>query len=30
VGFEADLSIPNQDPTTHSKWVVAARDLALQ
>lgn len=29
-GFELDLSIPNEDPATHSKWVVSARDLALQ
>lgn len=30
VGFELELSIPNQEPTTHSRWVVSARDLALQ
>jgi hypothetical protein len=28
-GFELELSIPNEDPTTHSKWVVAGRDLDL-
>lgn len=28
-GFDIDLSIPNEDPTTHSKWVVSARDLSL-
>lgn len=28
-GFDVELSIPNQDPTTHSKWVVAARDVSL-
>ena len=25
-GFELELSIPNEDPATHSQWVVAARD----
>jgi hypothetical protein len=25
-GFELQLSIPNQDPTTFSKWVVSGRD----
>jgi hypothetical protein len=25
-GFELDLSIPNEDPATHSQWVVSARD----
>ena len=29
-GFEVHLSIPDEDPATHSKWVVSARDLALQ
>lgn len=29
-GFEIEISIPNEDPTTHSKWLVSARDLALQ
>ena len=28
-GFEIELSIPNTDPATHSKWVVSARDLYL-
>jgi len=28
-GFELELSIPNQDPATHSKWLVKGRDLAL-
>lgn len=26
-GFELDLSIPNEDPATHSQWVVAGRDV---
>lgn len=29
-GFEVHLSIPDEDPATSSKWVVAARDLSLQ
>lgn len=29
-GFELELSIPNQDPATHSEWVVSARDLSLR
>jgi hypothetical protein len=29
-GFEVHLSIPDEDPATHSKWVVSARDLSLQ
>lgn len=28
-GFEIELSIPNEDPATHSKWVVAGRDSSL-
>ena len=28
-GFELQLSIPNEDPATHSKWLVRGRDLAL-
>lgn len=28
-GFEIQLSIPNQDPATHSDWLVKGRDLAL-
>jgi hypothetical protein len=28
-GFELELSIPNQDPATQSKWLVKGRDLAL-
>lgn len=28
-GFEIDLSIPNSDPATHSKWVVSGRDTSL-
>lgn len=28
-GFELELSIPNEDPATHSKWVVAAQDMDL-
>lgn len=27
--FELHLSIPNEDPTTHSKWIVTGRDVAL-
>lgn len=26
-GFELELSIPNEDPTTHSLWVVSGRDV---
>lgn len=26
-GFELELSIPNEDPATHSLWVVAGRDV---
>jgi hypothetical protein len=26
-GFELTISIPNVDPTTHSEWLVKARDL---
>jgi hypothetical protein len=26
-GFELDLSIPNEDPTTQSQWVVEGRDV---
>jgi hypothetical protein len=26
-GFELQLSIPNQDPSTQSEWVVSGRDL---
>ncbi len=29
-GFDIELSIPNEDPATHSKWVVSARSLSLQ
>lgn len=29
-GFDFELSIPNQDPAAHSKWVVSARDLSLR
>lgn len=28
-GFEIELSIPNEDPATHSQWVVSGRDLDL-
>lgn len=28
-GFELELSIPNDDPTTYSRWVVSARDEAF-
>lgn len=28
-GIEFELSIPNPDPATHSKWLVAGRDLRL-
>lgn len=28
-GFELELSIPNEDPATHSKWVVAAQDMDI-
>lgn len=28
-GFELELSIPNDDPATHSQWVVAAQDMDL-
>jgi hypothetical protein len=28
-GFELELSIPNEDPATHSQWVVAAQDMDL-
>lgn len=28
-GFEIELSIPNADPATFSKWVVSARDVDL-
>ena len=28
-GFESELSIPNADPATHSKWLLTARDLSL-
>jgi hypothetical protein len=28
-GFELDLSIPNEDPTTSSMWLVEGRDLDL-
>jgi hypothetical protein len=28
-GFELELSIPNQDPTTFSMWLVEGRELAL-
>lgn len=26
-GFELELAIPNEDPTTHSLWVVSGRDV---
>lgn len=26
-GFELELSIPNDDPATHSRWVVSGRDV---
>ena len=26
-GFELQLSIPNEDPSTHSEWVVSGREL---
>jgi hypothetical protein len=26
-GFELELAIPNEDPATHSQWVVSGRDL---
>jgi hypothetical protein len=26
-GFEMELAIPNEDPATHSQWVVAGRKL---
>jgi hypothetical protein len=26
-GFELDLSIPNEDPATHSQWLVVGRDV---
>jgi hypothetical protein len=26
-GFELELSIPNEDPATHSEWVVSGRDV---
>lgn len=26
-GFELEISIPNEDPTTHSQWVVSGRDV---
>lgn len=26
-GFELELSIPNQDPATHSDWLVEAREI---
>lgn len=29
-GFEIELSIPNEDPATSSKWVVAARKVDLR
>lgn len=29
-GFELELSIPNEDPTTHSEWVVSGRETRLQ
>ena len=28
-GFELELAIPNQDPTTHSMWLVDGRDVNL-
>jgi hypothetical protein len=28
-GFELELAIPNEDPATHSQWVVSGRDLSL-
>jgi hypothetical protein len=28
-GFELDLAIPNQDPTTYSLWLVEGRDVNL-
>jgi hypothetical protein len=28
-GFELEVSIPNQDPTTHSLWLVEGRVLGL-
>jgi hypothetical protein len=28
-GFELELSIPNEDPATHSQWVVAAQDMRI-
>jgi hypothetical protein len=28
-GFELQVAIPNEDPATHSKWLVKGRDLAL-
>lgn len=29
-GFEVHLAIPDEDPATHSEWVVSARDVRLQ
>lgn len=28
-GFELELSIPNEDPATQSRWVVAAQDVDI-
>jgi hypothetical protein len=28
-GFELELAIPNQDPTTYSMWLVEGRDVNL-
>lgn len=28
-GFETQVSIPNEDPATHSQWLLTARDLSL-
>jgi hypothetical protein len=28
-GFESEISIPNADPATHSRWLLTARDLSL-
>lgn len=28
-GFEVEVSIPNADPATHSRWLLTARDLSL-
>jgi hypothetical protein len=28
-GFELELSIPNEDPATHSQWVVSARNTSF-